>query len=98
MTLIKSETRETYTSLPPRWDLTPAPPARRSRPDQVDLLFLDLQTGTIDMRAAAHRVRELIGAAEVASANEALHSWVFDDGQDDDGYRCPYCHRRECSH
>ena len=111
MTVIKSETRETYTvnqshvvSLRSRWKLTPAPPPRQVHPDAVDIIFIDYNSGAIDLAAAAQRVRELIGAAEVASANGMLSSWVDDEPTelfgDDDSDRCPYCRARDgaCSH
>ncbi len=95
MTLIRSETRETYITAG-----TPHP----APPDPVDILFLKLRFGKIDLAAAAQRVRELIGAAEVASANDARASWVNDEPtglfDDDDDDRCPYCGARDgaCSH
>ncbi len=115
MTVIKSEPREEYhidqshvVSWRPLWELTPAPPPRQAHPDAVDIIFIDYNSGAIDMAAAAQRVRELISAAEIASANEARRSWVdyeptelFDDDDDDnDEYRCSYCRARDgaCSH
>ena len=111
MTVIKSETREGYhinqshvVSLRSRWKLTPAPPPRQVHPDAVDIIFIDYNSGAIDLAAAAQRVRELISAAKVASANDALVSWVDDEPTglfgDDDDYRCPFCRARDgqCSH
>ena len=100
MYLVKSEEREKYIAFrTPRWELTPAPPPRPARPDAVDIIFIDYNSGAIDLAAAAQRVRELIGAAEIASANEALEGWVGDDPDAND-YRCPYCGARDgaCSH
>ena len=92
MTLIRSETRETYITAG-----TPHP----APPDPVDILFLKLRFGKIDLAAAAQRVRELIGAAEVASANDARSSWAAEEMEElDDGGRCYYCGTRggQCSH
>ncbi len=106
-----TETREKYetmctswTRTSPPWQLTPAPPPRQAHPDAVDIIFIDYNSGAIDLAAAAQRVRELIVAAEIASANEARRSWVNDEPTElfdgDDGYRCPFCRARDgqCSH
>ncbi len=99
-----TETRTPYvTAITVPWEMRPTPPPRPTRPDQIDILFLELQTGTIDMAAAARRVREIIGAAEVASANEAIASWVNDEPTalfETDYDRCPYCRAPDgaCSH
>ena len=114
MTLVKSETREKYITNAQSlaWKLMPQSRAPRTKPDPVDAVFLDLHTGIIDMAAAVQRVRELIGAAEVAGANGMLGSWIDneptelffpDDPFDDDearDERCPYCGARggQCSH
>ena len=93
-----TETRESYvTAVTASWTLLPPRQPRPVHPDAVDIIFIDYNSGVIDLAAAAQRVRELIGAAEIASANAALEGWVGID-PDDDGYRCPLCHRAECSH
>ena len=110
MTVIKSETRELYITKAQSlaWKLMPQSKEMRTLLDPVDVIFRDLDTGIINMAAAAQRVRELIGAAEVASANEARRSWVDDEptelfGDDDNrgNYdRCAYCGAwdGQCSH
>ena len=95
-----TETREKYiTAVTPPWELRPTPPPKRTRPDQVDILVMEIQTGILNLEAAADRMREIISAAEIASANAALESWVDDDA--DRRYeRCTYCGSWDgaCSH
>ena len=110
MTVIKSETREPYIAKAQSlaWKLIPQTKESIAHLDPVDIIFLDLHTGIIDLAAAAQRERELISAAEIASANDALVSWVDDEptelfGDDDNrgNYdRCAYCGAwdGQCSH
>ncbi len=101
------ETREEY-HIDQSWKMAPMLGPPRSYYAQSDIVFLDLQKGTIDLAAASLRIREIIGAAEVASANAARESWVhneptelFDDDDNRGNYaRCAYCGAWDgaCSH